>query len=176
MRGRWAVFGALGALLAVALWLGWGADPPARAPEEAGTPADAGPATAGDRADPAIPRREGEPSADPLEQARAEVAAARVAHGAAREALRQAEQGLDDLEREVDAVERFVEDIEERGDDPARYAFEGMERLGPVIERYEARLATVVEAEAREAEALARLEAAEARLVEARAAASTTSR
>ncbi|MCR9096627.1 MAG: hypothetical protein NXI30_20585 [bacterium] len=95
----------------------------------------------------------------------AELEAARSQLAGARETLREAERQLDELEREVEAVEQFVENIEERGEDPARYAFEGMDQLNPIIERYEARFAKVVEAE----EALA---AAEARVGRAEAAVS----
>ena len=88
---------------------------------------------------------------------REEVEAARADVGRAREALRVAELELDDLEREIEAVEQFVRDIEARGDDPARHAFEGMEKLNPIIERYETRLAVVLEAEQAVAAAETRL-------------------
>ena len=88
----------------------------------------------------------------------AEAVEARAQLAEARESLRLAEQRLDDLEREVEAVEQFVENIEERGDDPARHAFEGMEQLNPIIERYEARLAAVLEAEQAVVAAEARVE------------------
>lgn len=93
---------------------------------------------------------------------RAELEAARSRLASARETLREAERQLDDLEREVEAVEQFVENIEERGEDPARYAFEGMEQLNPIIDRYEARLASVLEAEEAVAAAEARVRRAEA--------------
>ena len=86
---------------------------------------------------------------------------ARAEHEAAKAALREAELELDDLEREVEAVEAFVEDLIERGEDPANHAFEGMERLNPVIERYEERLALAEAADRRVQETKARLEAAQ---------------
>ena len=103
-------------------------------------------------------------SADPLARARADAQTARARLREAREELRLAELALDDLEREVEAVEQFVENIEERGDDPARYGFEGMERLNPVIERYESRLAVVLAAERAVQAAEAQVELADAGL------------
>lgn len=72
----------------------------------------------------------------------------------------EAERLLDDLGRELDAVEGFVEDLQERGEDPARHAFEAMEKLNPIIERYEARSKALEAADAREEAAAARLERA----------------
>ena len=92
----------------------------------------------------------------------AELAAARSQLAGARKTLRDAERQLDDLEREIESVEQFVENIEERGEDPARYAFEGMDQLNPIIERYEARLATILEAEEAVAAAETRVRRAEA--------------
>ncbi|MEM9177683.1 MAG: hypothetical protein AAGC67_20935 [Myxococcota bacterium] len=103
---------------------------------------------------------------DASRRAEDEIEAARSALAAARETLRTAELELDDLEREIEAVEKFVADIEARGDDPARHAFEGMDRLNPIIAKYEARLATLEEAERTVAAAEARLENARAGLTD----------
>jgi hypothetical protein len=109
-------------------------------------------------------------SVSPLAKAEAEWRSASALHQAAARALEESEQSLNDVEREIEAVERFVEDLEERGDDPADFAEEGMAKLRPAIERFEARLEIVERNELLEAEAGARLEAAEAELARQQAA------
>lgn len=96
--------------------------------------------------------------------AEAEWAEAAASHQTAERALKESEQSLNDVEREIEAVERFIEDLEERGDDPADFAEEGMAKLRPAIERFEARLEIVERNEGLEAEARARLDSAEAEL------------
>ncbi|MFK7898222.1 MAG: hypothetical protein AB8G23_20485 [Myxococcota bacterium] len=106
--------------------------------------------------------------ATPLEIAEYSHSAAQEAHRLATRALEASESSLNEVEREIDAVERFIEDLEERGDDPADFAEEGMAKLRPAIERFEARLEVVEQDEQREAEARSRLDAAEAELTRLR--------
>ena len=167
MAKRWGLLGICGGAVAAAAgaWIFLGApedDPAAGDAARSQTPAlraeqpQSEASTSGQSDAPSI----GGDRTDDVAHARVQAAEARTRLEAARETLRLAELELDDLESEVAAVEQFVENIEERGDDPARYGFEGMEQLNPVIEKYEARLAQVVAAE--EAVALAETAAAEA--------------
>lgn len=94
------------------------------------------------------------------------IAAAESELAAATEAQREADFAIDDLEREVEAAERYVEDLRQRGEDPARYAEEGMEQVGPLIDRYEARLQAAEHADERVARARADLERARAALAD----------
>lgn len=179
-RAQLAAVLGIGLVLAATVWLMSSGEDGGTAPtsdrgEAAGDPSGGATAPRAADAPPAValpdrpPTRDPRASdADPVARATRALAEARAEHAAAARALVEAERAIDDLEREVEAVERFVADIEASGDDPARHAFEGMERLGPVIERYEARLADLDAADAR-AEAAARaLARAEADLARAR--------
>ncbi len=94
------------------------------------------------------------------------VATAREEHEAALLAFEDAKTRLADIEHEIVAVEGFVEDIKARGEDPTDYAFEGLERLNPVMERLDQLVLDVVAAERRSLETGRALEDAERMLSE----------
>jgi len=75
-----------------------------------------------------------------IEQANQDLIAAQLT-------LNNAENEMERLEIEMEDVEGYVESLEQRGEDPAKYAEEGMLLLGPVIEKYETTLAVVEAAE-----------------------------
>lgn len=105
-----------------------------------------------------------EPPASPLARAELALSAAQQRHVKAVADLRAAENAFADVEREIDAVERFVEDLEESGEDPARHAEAGMERLTPILGRFEERLSALESAEADEEAARLMIDQAEAAL------------
>ncbi len=92
------------------------------------------------------------------------MASARAAHEEALDALDRAQRDLDESERDVAELERYVSELEARGEDPAKHAFEGMERFNPVLDRFLPRAAALEQAEVDEAASRALLEAAEADL------------
>ena len=148
-----------------------GAAPPRQAPatSAATTPGDGNtPPVAQPAATPtaAAPGEAVRPPAQPATRAAARTAldAALREQAEAEAALRTAELDLDELEDEIEAVERYVDALDAAGEDPARHAFEGMERLDPVIERFEARMAVVEAADARVAAANRSVEDARAAL------------
>ena len=100
---------------------------------------------------PAMPRAAAE---EALEEAR-------QAHRDAVAEFEEAKVRLDDIEHEIVAVEGFVNDIIERGEDPTDYTFEGIERLNPVMERFDELVANVEAAEQRKNETERALERAQ---------------
>lgn len=109
---------------------------------------------------PMAPARPPDPG-DPVAQAEAAVVLARSEHSAALRMLEDAKAALDDVEPEIAAVERTIDDLEARGEDPTHHAFEVMERLNPVIDRFDERQRAVEAAEAKVRETERALDAAE---------------
>jgi len=103
-----------------------------------------------------------------LELAERTVASAEVDHARTLDALAEAEAALVESEREIEALEQYIADLEARGEDPAKHAFDAMERVNPVIDQFEPRARAVQEAEANEAAARQLLDAARSELEEAR--------
>lgn len=112
--------------------------------------------------------RDEAPASAVTDRAEATLASTRSEHQRAQAALVGAEADLASLELELEAVERFVEQIEARGDDPARHAFEGMERLDPLIEQLDEKMRAIEEAESQEREARRAFDAAQEQLDAAR--------
>lgn len=157
-RHRWKLLLLLAAILLV-LWLyptGTGretpvetAPPPAAAP--AAAPSSVGPGEA--------PR-----AAQELATAQQAVRDLELALGAAVEERKRAEALLEQSEQDVEALERFIEQIEERGDNPADYAEEGLERFQPAFYAYQEAFSRLEQAEASEAALREELSIAEERL------------
>ncbi len=106
-------------------------------------------------------QRESQPSPSSIEEAEAAVQRARDDHRAALAVFEDAKDKLADIEHELAAVEGFIEDIKARGEDPTDFAFEGVERLNPVIDRFDERVAGVEAAEQRSNETARVLRSAE---------------
>ena len=96
-----------------------------------------------------------------IERAERAARMARADRAAARSALSAAESEMDETEQKIEALESFIEDLEQQGEDPADHAEEGMKRFNPVFDEYERRMQQIVDAEAAEEEATARLREAE---------------
>ncbi len=157
-------------LVSIALLLPADGPPPRDAPTASDTSATDSPPPS-----PQPPARADSASAQPpktaitVAEAEQTAALARSSHAEALAAFDDAQNKLADVEHELAAVERFVDDLVQRGDDPAKHAFEGMERLNPVIERFEERVLAVEHAEERTLETQRALDAAEDQLETLRA-------
>ncbi len=166
-RGKLALL--LLALLALALLLPSGTEHEAPTPEERPAPEimptpspGAGDATesGGD------PRSggDGEATGDRPAALRQAIADLELALTAAVEERKRAEAALEQSEQDVVELERFIEEIEERGEDPADYADEGLEKFRPAYIAFEEASSRLEQAEESEAAIRAELAAAEERL------------
>ncbi|MFK8054267.1 MAG: hypothetical protein AB8F65_14965 [Woeseiaceae bacterium] len=88
----------------------------------------------------------------------------KLASAAARNMRELAEVELEKTEASLAELEQYVADIEARGEDPADFAEEGLERFQPAFYAYEERMAVLEQAEQMEAAVSDELRDAERRL------------